>query len=80
MDPEWILRIVLFGIVHWILAGILLRDLASRQRIFGGHKPPWAIVILFIPCFGSLLYLFFHPQILNPDSNQKESHREKGEK
>lgn len=79
MDPEWILRIVLFGIVHWILAGILLPDLASRQRVFGGHKPPWAIVILIIPCFGSLLYLLFHPQILSPDSKQK-SNRQKREK
>ena len=67
MNPEWILRIVLFGVVHWILAGIVLHDLASRQNVFGGHKPPWAIVILIIPCFGSLLYLLFHPQILNPD-------------
>ncbi len=49
MNPEWILRIVLFGIVHWILAGVMLHDLASRQRVFKGHKPPWAIVILIIP-------------------------------
>lgn len=80
MDPEWILRIVLFGIVHWILAGVLLHDLASRQRVFGRRKPPWAIVIIIIPCFGSLLYLLFHPQILNPDSNQKESKHDKREK
>jgi len=80
MDPEWILRIVLFGIVHWILAGVLLNDLASRQRVFRGHKPPWAIVILIIPCFGSLLYLLFHPQILNPDYSQKEQRRGKREK
>ena len=39
MDPEWLLRIVLFGIVHWILAGVLLHDLASRQRVFGRRKP-----------------------------------------
>ncbi|MFC1956562.1 PLDc N-terminal domain-containing protein [Chloroflexota bacterium] len=74
MDPEWILRIILFGIVHWILAGVLLHDLASRQKVFGRHKPPWAIVILIIPCFGSLMYLLFHPQILNPDYQQKECH------
>ena len=80
MDPEWILRIVLFGIVHWILAGVLLHDLASRQRIFGGHKPPWAIAILIIPCFGSLLYLLFHPQILNPNYNRNERHRDKRDK
>jgi len=71
MEPEWILRIVLFGIVHWILAVVLLNDLASRQRVFGGHKAPWAIVILIIPCFGSILYLLFHPQILSRDDSQK---------
>jgi len=65
MDVEWILRIVLFGIVHWILAGVLLLDIASREKIFGGHKPPWVIVVIFIPCFGSLIYLLFHPQIFN---------------
>jgi hypothetical protein len=70
MDPEWILRIILFGIVHWILAGFFLNDLASRQRVFGGHKAPWAIVILIIPCFGSILYLLFHPQILSRDDSQ----------
>ena len=80
MDPEWILRIVLFGIVHWILAGVLLQDLASRQRVFGGSKLPWAIVILIIPCFGSVLYLLFHPQILNPDSSRNEHHRHKRKK
>jgi hypothetical protein len=67
MDPEWILRIVLFGIVHWILAGVLIQDLASREKVFAGRKPPWAVIILFVPCFGSLLYLLFHPQIFNPD-------------
>ena len=80
MDLEWLLRIVLFGIVHWILAGILLQDLASRQKVFGGHKPPWAIVILLIPCFGSLLYLLFHPQILNPDYSQNERRNDKRRK
>jgi len=67
MDPEWIIRIVLFGIAHWILAGILLSDLVSRQKVFGSHKAVWGIIIIIIPCFGSLLYLVFHPQILNPD-------------
>ena len=67
MDPEWIIRIVLFGIVHWVLAGVMVHDLASRRKVFGGHKPPWAIIILMVPCFGSLLYLLFHPQVLSPD-------------
>jgi hypothetical protein len=76
MDLEWILRIVLFGIVHWILAGVLIHDLASRKKVFGGHKPPWVIVILVIPCFGSILYLLFHPQILNPVFNRDKDRRD----
>lgn len=72
MNAEWVLRVVLFGIVHWILAGIMLHDLASRQKVFAGHKPPWAVVILLVPCFGSLLYLLFHPQILNQNHSRDE--------
>ena len=79
MDPEWVLRIVLFGIVHWILVGVALQDLAFRERVFGGHKPPWAVVIIVIPCFGTLLYLLFHPEILNPNS-QDEQRRDKRQK
>ncbi|OGO42604.1 MAG: hypothetical protein A2137_05420 [Chloroflexi bacterium RBG_16_58_8] len=70
MSSDWIIRIVLFAIVHWVLAGVLLNDLVSRRKVFGGRKAPWAIVILVIPCFGSLAYLLFHPQILNPDHDQ----------
>ena len=80
MDSEWILRIVLFSIVHWILAGLMLNDLASRQRIFGRRKPPWAIIIIFIPCFGSLLYLIFHPEILDPGLLGKRQDRDKDKK
>ena len=77
MNPEWILRIVLFGMVHWILAGILLQDLASRRKVFLRHKPPWAIIILVIPCFGSLLYLLFHPQVLHPADSKNGDHQGK---
>jgi len=80
MEPEWILRIVLFGITHWVLVGLLLHDLASRERVFGGSKAPWVIVVLVIPCFGSLLYLLFHPQILIPDSSEKGHRRDRHEK
>ena len=80
MDSEWILRIVLFGIVHWILAGVLLHDLASRQRVFGGHKQPWVVVILIVPCFGSILYLLFNPKILDPDYRQNYGHRDNRKK
>jgi len=72
MSPEWIIRIVLFAIAHWVLAGIMLHDLVYREKVFGGRKAPWAIVILFIFCFGSLLYLIFHPQIVIKDFDQTE--------
>ncbi|OGO21544.1 MAG: hypothetical protein A2144_06950 [Chloroflexi bacterium RBG_16_50_9] len=75
MAFDWIIRIVLFGVVHWILAGILLQDLASREKIFGGRKWIWAIVIIFVIGFGSLLYLLFHPEILNPDRSRKDHDR-----
>ena len=79
MDLEWILRIVLLGITHWILAGILLQDLAARERVVGGRKWPWAVVIVLITCFGSLLYLLFHPQILNPGYSPRKNQRGKRE-
>jgi hypothetical protein len=72
MSSDWIIRIVLFGLAHWALAGLLLNDLVSRRKVFGGRKAPWAIIIVIIPCFGSLIYLLFHPQILNPDHNQNQ--------
>ena len=72
MTFDWILRIVLFGIAHWILAGILLQDLAARKKVFSGHKAPWAILILIIPSFGSILYLLFHPQILAPHDDENQ--------
>ena len=77
MEPEWIIRIVLFAIVHWVLAGIMLQDLASRRKVFGGHKAPWVIGVLLLPCFGSIIYLLFHPQILYPDYNRHRDDRDK---
>ena len=67
MTLEWIIRIILFGVVHWILAGFMLNDITTREKVFGRRKAPWVIVIIIIPCFGSLLYLAFHPGILHPD-------------
>jgi hypothetical protein len=70
MTFDWMLRLVLFGLIHWILAGILIQDLASRRKVIGGHKAPWAVIMLIIPAFGSLLYLAFHPQILAPHDGE----------
>lgn len=63
MDLEWYLSLLLFGILHIVLALMLLQDLAKRNRVIGGHKAPWAILIIFITFIGSLLYLVCHPRI-----------------
>ena len=76
MSSEYIIRIILLGVVHWILAGILLQDLTYKKKVFGGHKAFWVIIMIIIPCFGSLLYLIFHPQILYPDYHQDQDDRD----
>lgn len=63
MDLEWYLALLLFGIMHIVLALMLLQDLARRNRVIGGHKAPWAILIIFVTFIGSLLYLVCHPRI-----------------
>ncbi len=75
MSGEWVLRIVLFSIAHWVLAGFMIVDLAGRRRVLGAHKAPWAIMIIFVPALGSILYLVFHPQILNPDEDEDRTPR-----
>ena len=64
MSAEWILELVLFSILHWILAGIVLNDIATRKHVLGGHKAPWVVVVILVTFVGSLLYLLCHPQIL----------------
>ncbi|HUU08492.1 MAG TPA: PLDc N-terminal domain-containing protein [Dehalococcoidales bacterium] len=63
MDLQWYLALLLFCILHIVLALMLLQDLARRNKVLGGHKAPWAILIIFITFIGSLLYLVCHPQI-----------------
>ncbi|MBA7624588.1 hypothetical protein ES703_31997 [subsurface metagenome] len=70
MELERILAIVLFSILHWVLAIMLLEDLADRNRVLGGRKWPWAVAIIFVIFFGSLVYLFCHPKIFY-DGNDK---------
>jgi len=70
MELERILALVLFSILHLVLAIMLLQDLANRERVVGGRKPPWAIAIIFVTFLGSLLYLLCHPKIFY-DSNYK---------
>lgn len=63
MDAGWIIQLSLFGILHWVLVIILLRDLAGRGRVLGGRKWPWVLVLIFVTFVGSLLYLVCHPGI-----------------
>ena len=63
MGLEQILQLVLFGILHWVLAIMLLQDLVNRERVLGGRKWPWAVAIIFITFLGSLVYLLCHPKI-----------------
>lgn len=70
MELEQILALILFSILHWVLALMLLGDLADRKRVLGGRKWPWAVIILFVTFLGSLVYLLCHPKIFD-DSNDK---------
>jgi len=71
MEIEWLLQLVLFGILHWILAILLLRDLSARKKVLGGRKALWAALILLLTFLGSLIYLLCHPQIFR-DSERDE--------
>jgi hypothetical protein len=62
MGWEYVLRYILFGILHWILAFMLLNDLVNRDKVIG-KKWIWAVLILFVFVIGSVLYLLFHPKI-----------------
>ena len=71
MELEWILALVLFYILHLVLAMMLLHDLAGRKQVLGGRKAPWVIAIIFVTFLGSLLYLLCHPKIFY-DSDFRE--------
>jgi len=76
MDLEWILQLVLFGLLHWVLAVLLLQDLASRDRVLGGHKAPWVLAIALVTFLGSLLYMLCHPQVfLEDDDDNNDRNR-----
>jgi hypothetical protein len=70
MELDWILRLILFVVMHWILAAMMLHDLAYRKRVLGGRKWPWAVIILLVTFLGSLLYLMCHPRIIIGDDHK----------
>ena len=79
MEIESIWKLVLFGICHWMLAGLLLQDLAARKRVVGGRKGLWGLLIVLFTYFGSLLYLSFHPQVLTQSYCQRGLYHEQKE-
>ena len=63
MDVLWIIRIVILGLFHWVLAFLLLEDLVYRKKVLGGKKWPWALAIILITWLGSIFYLLCHPEV-----------------
>jgi D-alanyl-lipoteichoic acid acyltransferase DltB (MBOAT superfamily) len=72
MGWEYILRFVIFGILHWMLAIMMLNDLANRKKVIGGKKWIWAVLIIFVFVLGSVMYLLFHPKIFFGDDSQRQ--------
>ena len=44
-------------VIQLVLIGIALRDLVRRERVKGGNKLLWGLVIVFIQYIGPILYL-----------------------
>ncbi|MFH1382080.1 MAG: hypothetical protein ABIH70_04215 [Chloroflexota bacterium] len=63
MELGRILALILMIILHLVLVGMLLDDLANRERVLGRKKVPWVSVIVLVPLGGALLYLLCHPRI-----------------
>ncbi len=73
MEPQWVLAIVLFGILHWVLVVILLNDLVKRPS--NERKTPWVLIIIFVVFLGSLLYLLFHPRFFFDSDDEDKTDR-----
>ena len=70
MESSRILAIVLLAVLHFILAGMLLDDLANRKKVLGKRKAPWVIIILLVAYIGVILYLLCHPKIFYGENNE----------
>lgn len=76
MELDFIVKLILIGLIHWVLAGIALKSLVERRRVIGGRKGLWALPILFISSFGPLLYLMAHE--VYPDLQDQVDYRGQG--
>jgi len=75
MEMDRILQLVLFGILHWVLAIMLLQDLSNRKGVLGGRKWPWVVVIVFVTFLGSLFYLLCHPRIFIESKDESDDYK-----
>ncbi|MGE5599163.1 MAG: PLD nuclease N-terminal domain-containing protein [Bacteroidota bacterium] len=46
-------------VLQLVLTVAALLDLARRERVAGGAKWPWALVIIFVSTIGPLIYFAF---------------------
>jgi hypothetical protein len=65
MEIDWVFitKIVILSLIHWTLVPLSLNALIKNDSVLGGRKAPWAFIIVFTLCLGSLLYLIFHPDL-----------------
>lgn len=56
-------------LIQLVLLIIALTDLIKREKVRGGNKIIWALVIVFINIIGPILYLFIGRQESYDDSD-----------
>lgn len=57
MEMEMLLFIIPLLIIELALAAVAIFDLVKRERVKGGNKMIWALVVVFIGIIGPLVYL-----------------------
>ncbi len=66
-ELEWVLDrifpLLVLSMLHWVLVIMLLEDMKTRERILGGRKWLWVVLITSVAFLGSMLYLLCHPKI-----------------
>ena len=66
MELDLVVKILLLGLIHWVLVPVALKYLVERTRVLGGRKTIWALPILLVTCLGPLSYLIVHELVPQP--------------
>lgn len=61
------LAIIFFWITAIMIWFRCIMDLFGRDDLSGGMKAVWALVLIFIPWFGALIYLIARPKVTASD-------------